>query len=59
MDDRTVSDFHATRVSGSGCPETAGGPHYYAFIDPTVDYRMCIDCGDQEVVTLTDKEAGA
>ena len=51
MDDRTVADFHATRVSGSGCPETKGGAHYYAFIDPAVDYRMCIDCGEQEVVT--------
>ena len=50
MDDRSVADFHTTRVSGSGCPETKDGPHYYVFIDPTLDYRMCMDCGDLEVV---------
>lgn len=48
MKDRTIEDFHATRESGEGCPEVDGGPHYFAFIDQTVDYRICIDCGAPE-----------
>jgi hypothetical protein len=46
--DRTIEDFHATRESGSGCPETDGGAHYFAFLDPNVDERICIDCGAPE-----------
>lgn len=45
---RTIADYHATRESGSGCPETDGGPHYFAFIDPSRDGRVCIDCGAPE-----------
>lgn len=48
MSDRTIADFHATRESGSGCPEADGGPHYFAFIDPNSDGRICIDCGEPE-----------
>jgi hypothetical protein len=46
--DRTIAEFHATRESGKGCPETDGGPHYFAFIDPSFDGRVCIDCGAPE-----------
>ena len=46
--DRTIADFHATRESGSGCPETNGGRHYFAFIDPQFDGRICIDCAHPE-----------
>ena len=45
---RTIDEFHATRESGTGCPETDGGAHYFAFIDNSVDYRTCIDCGAPE-----------
>lgn len=47
---RTIEQFHAARESGSGCPEAEGGPHYFAFLDLTVDYRVCIDCGAPEGV---------
>jgi len=47
-DDRTIEEFHATRESGTGCPEADGGAHYFAFIDPTTDDRVCIDCGEPE-----------
>jgi hypothetical protein len=47
--DRTIPQFHATRESGSGCPETSGGAHYFAFIDPSLDSRLCIDCGEPEL----------
>lgn len=43
-DSRTIEQFHADRESGHGCPETDGGPHYFAFVDPSVDGRVCIDC---------------
>lgn len=33
---------------GTGCPETDGGPHYFAHIDPQYDGRICIDCGERE-----------
>lgn len=42
---RSIADFHATRESGEGCPEVDGGPHYFAFLDPSVAWRICIDCG--------------
>lgn len=45
---RTIADYHATRESGSGCPDVEGGPHYFAFLDPTSDERNCIDCGAPE-----------
>lgn len=45
---RTIENYHATRESGSGCPETNGGAHYFAFLDPNLDYRICIDCGAPE-----------
>ena len=45
-DNRTIKEFHTTRESGSGCPETDGGPHYYAFLDD--NGRSCIDCGAKE-----------
>lgn len=48
-DGRTIEEFHATRESDTGCPETDGGPHYFAFIDPSVDGRVCIDCGEPEI----------
>lgn len=44
----TIADYHATRESGRGCPATDGGAHYFAFIDPSVDHRICIDCGAPE-----------
>jgi len=46
--DRTIADFHATRESGSGCPETDGGAHYFIFADPQLDGRSCMDCGEPE-----------
>lgn len=45
---RTIESYHATRESGSGCPDMEGGAHYYAFLDPEADYRICIDCGARE-----------
>jgi hypothetical protein len=48
-DNRTIEQFHADRESGTGCPETDGGPHYFAFLGP-FDYRSCIDCGDREPI---------
>ena len=48
MEKRTIGDYHATRESGTGCPEADGGPHYFAFIDPSQDGRICIDCGAPE-----------
>lgn len=47
--ERTIEEFHRDRESGMGCPDADGGPHYFAFIDDTVDYRICIDCGVAEV----------
>lgn len=47
-DQRSIADFHATRVSGTGCPEANGGPHYFAFLDLNVEWRICIDCGARE-----------
>ena len=44
---RTIEKYHATRESGTGCPETDGGTHYFAFIDPRQG-RICIDCGADE-----------
>jgi hypothetical protein len=49
FDHRTIAEFHATRESGSGCPGSDGGPHYFAF-QGRDDYRSCIDCGEPEVV---------
>ncbi len=46
--DEVIARYHASRESGSGCPETNGGPHYFAFIDPSIDGRSCIDCGEPE-----------
>lgn len=46
----TIEKFHASRESGSGCPETDGGAHYFAFIDRSVDHRICIDCGAPEQI---------
>lgn len=51
MADRTIEDFHATRESGSGCPETEGGPHYFTFalgMGPDPERRYCMDCGEPE-----------
>lgn len=48
MTERTIAQFHASRESGEGCPETDGGPHYFAFLDLSVDHRICIDCGEPE-----------
>ncbi len=45
---QTIEGFHATRESGSGCPETDGGPHYFAFLDSNHNERICIDCGAPE-----------
>ena len=46
-DNRSIDDYHRTRVSGAGCPETDGGPHYFAFGgDGNYEYRSCIDCGE-------------
>ena len=47
-DTRTIAEFHATRVSGTGCPGVDGGPHYFAHLDHNSDERMCIDCGEPE-----------
>jgi hypothetical protein len=47
-DGRTIEEFHATRESGAGCPMVDIGTHYFAFIDPMVDGRICIDCGEPE-----------
>jgi len=33
---------------GIGCPETDGGPHYFAWIADDRDNRVCIDCGADE-----------
>jgi len=49
--DWSIDKFHAQRTSGFGCPETDGGPHYFAFIDPSSEVRICIDCGEQEPVS--------
>ena len=46
---RTIADFHATRESGSGCPETDGGAHYFIFADPQLDGRTCMGCGEPEL----------
>lgn len=51
MDERTIAEHHATREAGTGCPGTDGGPHYFAYIDDSVDHRICIDCGTPEVST--------
>ena len=48
MDNRTIEQFHATRERGHGCTETDGGPHYFAFVDPAIDGRVCIDCWKPE-----------
>lgn len=56
MTERTIAQFHATRESGRGCPETDGGPHYFAFIDPSRDNRVCIDCGEDEPAPATTGE---
>lgn len=32
-------------LGGQGCPEADGGLHYYAYIDPAQECRICIDCG--------------
>lgn len=45
---RTIEQFHATRESSEGCPEVDGGPHYFAFLDSAIDFRICIDCGAPE-----------
>jgi hypothetical protein len=47
-EDRSIADYHATRISGSGCPADDNGNHYFAFIDPERDGRICIDCGAPE-----------
>lgn len=46
-DTRTIAEFHRDRESGSGCPETDGGAHYFAFLYDG-DGRSCIDCGAPE-----------
>lgn len=33
---------------GAGCPEVDGGPHYFAWLIPGRDNRICIDCGADE-----------
>lgn len=33
---------------GTGCPETSGGVHYFAHVDPQYDGQICIDCGERE-----------
>lgn len=44
-----MSEVIACRMAGgSGCPEVDGGPHYFAYIDPSRDVRICIDCGEPE-----------
>lgn len=53
IDKRTIEEFHVTREGGKGCPETDGGAHYFAFIDPSVDYRICIDCAAPEFAAET------
>jgi len=47
-DNRSIGEFHESRVSGSGCPGDENGRHYFAFIDPLVNGRLCIDCGEPE-----------
>lgn len=34
---------------GTGCPETEGGPHYFAYIAFDRNNRICIDCGEDEL----------
>lgn len=53
-DQRTIAQFHASRVSGSGCPDDPNGKHYFAFIDPDSDGRICIDCGAAEPAVRED-----
>jgi hypothetical protein len=50
MTERSIWDLHVTRESGSGCPDTDGGAHYFAFLDPSAEGLQCIDCGAPEVV---------
>jgi hypothetical protein len=47
-DERTIAEYHRDRESGTGCPETYGGPHYFAFFDLSNEGRNCIDCGAPE-----------
>ncbi|QDB74786.1 hypothetical protein KNU56_gp09 [Gordonia phage Arri] len=35
-------------TGGSGCPDDEQGRHYFAYIDPNQDCRICIDCGAPE-----------
>lgn len=40
-----------THEGGSGCPAAEGGPHYFAYLDPSIDCRICIDCGEPEGIS--------
>ena len=53
MSDRTIADHHASRESGQGCPDMGGGPHYFAYVDDSVEHRICIDCGAPETPETT------
>lgn len=46
--DPAITHYHQTREGGLGCSENEGGPHYFAFIDPNANGRICIDCGMPE-----------
>lgn len=41
--------FACSHEGGTGCPDDESGRHYYAHIDPSIDGRICIDCGSIEV----------
>lgn len=56
IESRTIAQYHATRVSGTGCPDDPNGKHYYAFLDANADGRICIDCGAPESVDLDHNE---
>lgn len=51
MSFRSIEEHHRDRESGGHCIEAGGGPHYFAYIDPTQDGRICIDCGAPEEVS--------
>lgn len=40
------------KESGTGCPRTDGGPHYFIWDSRASDERVCMDCGTGEKESL-------